>query len=237
MLHLSLLTLPRRSSRWQFLEPYQLHQLLWTAFPGVPRGTGTTYFLYRHDEREYRYDERDAVHSVLVQSIIPPNWESLERDAAGTGVQVREFDPASIAEGTRLRFLVRANPVVRRKGYTDQINHKRPGRHIAVGSDRARQATLLRVDVDAVPTREEQLLEWLKRKGSNGGFDVAYATVGPNHDVIIRRPGQSKPMTFTAVEFEGVLVVRDVEAFAETLRGGIGRGKSFGFGLLSVKRP
>ncbi|MEW6230192.1 MAG: type I-E CRISPR-associated protein Cas6/Cse3/CasE, partial [Bacillota bacterium] len=42
------------------------------------------------------------------------------------------------------------------------------------------------------------------------------------------------PLTFAAVEFEGHLTVLDPERFRETLRRGVGPGKAYGFGLLSI---
>jgi CRISPR system Cascade subunit CasE len=39
---------------------------------------------------------------------------------------------------------------------------------------------------------------------------------------------------FLAVRFEGVLAVTDPEVFRATVAAGIGSGKAFGFGLLSV---
>src|SRR4051812_41514914 len=124
MLHLSLVTLPRTSIRWRFLQPYELHQVLWKGFADLPRGTRENRFLYRHDER-------DDVHSVLVQSATPPDWRFIDDGAEGSTAQVKTYDPAGIAEGTRLRFLIRANPVVRRLGYgeTGKRGHDR-GRHI-----------------------------------------------------------------------------------------------------------
>ena len=229
MLHLSLLTLPRRASRWQFLQPYQLHQLIWKGFPDLPRNSETTPFLYRHDEHS-------AEHCVLVQSVMRPDWSAIADGTDAPLAQMREFDPSVLKSGTRLRFFVRANPVVRRQGYEDRADRKHRGRHIAVGSDRTQQAKRLGVPVDTIPTREEQLLAWLQRKGAEGGFDVAYATVGPNHDALVKRPGGDTPMTFTTVDFDGILVVREPATFAATVANGIGRGKAFGFGLLSVKR-
>lgn len=239
MLHLSLLTLPRSSSRWRFLEPYQLHQLLWTAFPGLPRHSREGRFLYRHEENE-------KAHSVLVQSATAPDWSSVEDEADGTITRVKTFDPAVFSEGTRLRFLLRANPVVRRRGYPDGSGGDMQSRHIAVGSDRKRMSERLGMKLDEMPSREELLIEWLARKGADGGFAVMACMPGPNHDVELRRPDpekrkdrekqREKPILLTTVEFEGILRVTDPIAFERTLRLGIGRGKGFGLGLLSVAR-
>ena len=39
------------------------------------------------------------------------------------------------------------------------------------------------------------------------------------------------------VTYEGLLTVTDAEKFREALTGGIGRGKAYGLGLLTVVRP
>src|SRR5690606_27131912 len=104
MLYLSLLTLPRASAAYQFLESYQLHQLLWKAFPGVPRGEHDKRFLYRHEEN-------NLAHLVLLQSVLPPDWTFLDHDSAGAQAQVKSFDPRLLQPGARLRFFLRANPV------------------------------------------------------------------------------------------------------------------------------
>jgi CRISPR system Cascade subunit CasE len=41
-------------------------------------------------------------------------------------------------------------------------------------------------------------------------------------------------VTFASVRFEGVLEVRDADRFREALANGIGPGKAYGFGLLSI---
>jgi len=43
-------------------------------------------------------------------------------------------------------------------------------------------------------------------------------------------------MAFGAALFEGVLEVAEAAAFGAALREGVGPGKAFGFGLLSVAR-
>ena len=49
-----------------------------------------------------------------------------------------------------------------------------------------------------------------------------------------RKMGESYKMTHLAVRFDGFLRVTDAGAFRETLTRGIGSGKAYGFGLLSV---
>lgn len=237
MPHFSLVTLPRNSLKWRFLRPYELHQILWRGFPGLKRGEEKNRFLYRHNEEETH-------HSILVQSITEPDWSFLADEADGTTVETRPFDPDRIPTDTPLRFLLRANPVVNRK-YPDGKT-----RRIVVGSDRKRIRELTGVaDLRDIPTREDLLTTWLQRQGETGGFRLeslpeangerVLCDVGPNHDLIIRKPEQKKKderVTVTTVDFSGVLRVTDSDRFAVTLGRGIGRARGFGCGLLSVAR-
>jgi len=229
MLHLSLIRLPRTASRWRFMRSYELHQVLWKGFPELKRGETENRFLYRHDER-------DECHSVLLQSTVQPDWSFLEDEAEGSAVQVKTFDPAKIDRGTRLRFLVRTNPVVLRK-YPDGKS-----RHIVVGSRMDLVAGRLGVPLESLPSREELQLAWMERKAGEGGFELIACVPGASRDYLFRKPkercgtNETGRITFTGVDFEGILRVVDPEQFAETVRRGIGRARGFGFGLLSLQR-
>ncbi len=233
MMHLSLLTLPRSAARWRFLEPYQLHQIIWQGFPGITSDEGSRPFLYRHNEDE-------KCHSILVQSAVMPDWRQLDNEAEGSTAQMRTLDPQALNAGARFRFFVRANPVVERKGYTDKAS-----RRVVVGSTLKSLAGRLGVEVATLGDREQQLTAWIERKGAEGGFAIErdeltrpLLMISPNHDYVIRRSRNRKaePMTFTGVDFEGILRITDAAAFATTLQSGIGRGKGFGFGLITVAK-
>lgn len=81
---------------------------------------------------------------------------------------------------------------------------------------------------------ERELLAWLARKGEAHGFeaaplDVRCVKLGKLH-------GRGRRQTWHGVQFDGVLRVSRPQAFLDGLQGGIGSGKAFGFGLLSVAR-
>lgn len=79
---------------------------------------------------------------------------------------------------------------------------------------------------------EEALREWLDRKSAAHGFEVK-----SDHLVVVklgRRFGKKRQQTWHAVQYEGTLTVIDDAAFVDTLMRGIGSGKAFGFGLLSI---
>jgi CRISPR system Cascade subunit CasE len=90
---------------------------------------------------------------------------------------------------------------------------------------------------------EAELLGWLTRKGDANGFrpvavraypDVPDVRTGREGTLKGRKPGMN--LTFGSVVFDGELVVTDAAAFRRALAQGIGSGKAYGFGLLSVAR-
>jgi CRISPR system Cascade subunit CasE len=86
-----------------------------------------------------------------------------------------------------------------------------------------------------VPLRKrEELVEWIKRKGDQGGFTVDETTLRTfsRGREYFEKNGQ--PGLHSAVEFEGVLTVTDPAEFHRTFTLGIGSAKAFGFGLLVI---
>lgn len=81
---------------------------------------------------------------------------------------------------------------------------------------------------------EATQLAWLARQGERHGFSVEAALV-TGSDVLRSRKQDSRISVLQAC-FEGRLQVRDCTALASALREGIGPGKAFGCGLLSLGR-
>ncbi len=82
----------------------------------------------------------------------------------------------------------------------------------------------------------EERMKWLQRKGAQHGFDVLQvqeegrsAIVG-YHDV-----EHGGKMNAQAVRFQGVLRIREKEAFYKAWQNGIGPGKSYGQGMLMIR--
>lgn len=80
---------------------------------------------------------------------------------------------------------------------------------------------------------EEGQREWIERKGSNGGFSVLSIRITPRLATEGEK-GNGQGLKFASVTYEGVLSVTNPTKFLETVEGGIGSGKGFGFGLLSL---
>ena len=81
---------------------------------------------------------------------------------------------------------------------------------------------------------EAEQLAWLGRQGERHGFSVESALVTAT-DVLSSRKGEGL-ISVQRVCFEGRLQVSELAAFSHALTLGIGPGKAFGCGLLSVAR-
>lgn len=132
----------------------------------------------------------------------------------------------ALQPGARLRFRLRANPT----------------RRIAKARDEAEEPWVhKRVDLRT----EDQQIAWLERKGRDQcGFrltsvqardDVPNIRTQPEDRALGKRGGAR--LAFGSVLFEGELEVVDAAAFRQALLGGIGSGKAYGFGLLSIAAP
>lgn len=82
---------------------------------------------------------------------------------------------------------------------------------------------------------EPEQMHWLKRKGEENGFCVLMARAHGDEVVQFDTTNRFKA-TFRAVTFNGTLCVTNPERMMTALESGIGSGKAFGFGLLSVAR-
>jgi CRISPR system Cascade subunit CasE len=130
-------------------------------------------------------------------------------------------------------FRLRANPT------------KRIGKSDAVADERFKDADKRR----RVELRtDEERINWLKRKGAEAGFRFANVRIAPAVENVATveqgkitsrkydkdNPDKRHTLTFGSVTFEGVLQVIDADKFRESLVQGIGTGKAYGFGLLSI---
>lgn len=237
MLYLSrlILSLNTKTVQHDLRDCYKLHQRVLHAFSdAVPGTNGREHFgvLYRVESFE-----RDPwLMRLLVQSAVEPDWSRLPDgylgeapDARGNpAVRLVESEYAQVQAGMPLRFRLRANPTRRISNRNTEQDERWRGKRVELHC-------------------EEDQLAWLARKGDQGGFRLIGVQVHP--DVLDtrvtteaktrgRRPahngGSPMALRFGSVLFEGHLEVTDRATFLETLRTGIGSGKSFGFGLLSI---
>jgi CRISPR system Cascade subunit CasE len=259
-MYLSQLSLnPRdRGVRQDLADCHHLHRTLMNAFPQAPAeatGGAREYFgvLYRVES-----DARSGATRVLVQSRERPDWTRLAAVQPGYLLDVPDGPPPHdckdfgthlnrlISEGAVLRFRLRANPT-RRVDKNRHPDDKLRAKRVQLFGEEEWQAWLARkgerggfalLTVQAEPSGDE-------RQRAAGLFglkpsaDRAVPNVRASEGLTITgrkelAPGNRAKLTFGAVLFEGRLRVTDAERFRTTIEHGIGSGKAYGFGLLSI---
>lgn len=201
-------------------DPQALHRTVMRGFPSVidPEQEARAYFGVLH---RLEFERRTGRVLLYVQSRLEPNWTFL---SAG-GYLVKDGSPnpvvkpvatiyAGLAAERVLRFRLRANPTRKIDTKSGPDGERRNGRRVP----------LVKLD---------DQVQWLVRKAEAHGFDLLQATVAATGAGELIRSHETG-RTFQGVLFEGRLVVRAVEQFRKALAEGIGPGKAFGFGLLSV---
>ena len=131
--------------------------------------------------------------------------------------ETRRYDPLleRIQDGTKWRFRLTANPT-----YSVPAPGEKRGK------------------VQAHITPQHQS-EWLMHQAERNGFSVkpeVFQVSESRWCQFYKGADNNRRVSLLAVTFEGVLTVTDAERFRETLCGGIGRGKAYGMGLLTVVR-
>lgn len=144
----------------------------------------------------------------LVQSITQPDWEPLSAITTAPPVVKELRQVLNVPIGTRLAYRLTANPTRREPG---------GGRRLALVHD-------------------TDCHRWLERQANASGFalDTSSLTISPADIPPGHKPGHK--LTIHGRTFTGLLNVTDTEAFARTITHGIGRGRAYGCGLLTVLR-
>ena len=227
-MYLSRLELNPRSHevRRDLSDVYQMHRTVMAAFPNIQDRQGARAglaVLYRVET-----GERSGGTVLLVQSEVLPDWTRLPTDyLSDSGGEVgnpatRDTTQvlAALREGQVLRFRLRANPTRKIETKSDPDGRRQNGR---------------RVDLRT----ETQQLEWLSRRAEQAGFVLV--PVQSSNDVLAVRVGavekllgKGRRLTLAGVLFDGLLEVTHPDRLRCAVTNGIGPGKAFGCGLLSI---
>ncbi len=165
----------------------------------------------------WRLDELNGLTYLLVLSCKKPDFSSLAAQIGlpGETGESRSYQPLldRIQAGSVWRFRFTANPVV---------SEPRPGK----ARGRIRAITI------AAHQRE-----WLVRQGERHGFMLKQDQfdVMKSEWRIFHKDGQY--ISILSATFEGLLTVTNEDLFRTALQEGIGRGKAYGLGLLTVMSP
>lgn len=207
----------KREGRKLLLNPQAMHAAIYGAFPpDVDIRSGR--ILWRVDSAEH-------THTLYLVAPEAPDLAPLHEQAGWSTrpPQTADYSPLidRIRIGQEWAFRFRGNPT---HVVTDNNGRKRVTAHASARHEVA----------------------WFIRKASLHGFEMVGNSQEPDENVVVTSRGiqhfgkhdrkSSKRMNVTlhSVQFQGVLRVTDRGAFQEALVKGIGRGKAYGNGLLTI---
>jgi CRISPR system Cascade subunit CasE len=153
----------------------------------------------------FRIESTNGNVVVFVQSTTEPDWSKLGKIFLEPPLHKR-IDKAvgGIKDGRTFLFRLRSNPT----------------KQIPSGKKNPKRVGLF---------KEDEQIAWLNRKAADGGFEVLSLKMA-KEGCFRTRDGK----TFESALFDGVLRVEDSERFLKIMEAGIGTGKAYGFGLLSL---
>lgn len=192
------------------------HRTLMMAFGTAPDGAAARdHFgvLYRREMAA------DTIPVVLVASLAEPRWEALPPGYLVAEAAMRSTDAAydALAPGQVLRFRLVASP-------TKSV----PSPSVIDGS---RERGTKR----PVHDRDEAVV-WLRRRLETAGVELLDEHEVAPADAAHGKRGPTGQISLHGYRFDGMLRVRDADALRHALAEGIGPGKAYGFGMLTVAR-
>lgn len=228
-----------RPGRLWLRNMYHVHQRLCMAFPSQDRISVDADFLApfkQIDFEQHIHVKRDSEYGflfridqcgdnramIIVQSARQANWEYAFHNAGyllAAPCAMKEYNP-SFSEGQCLRFRLMVNPVRRLSKHSQEADGT-PVKDKSIGK--------------RVPVQTDQLFEWLNRKAESLGFTVnREVTIFQTGYVYFQKSKNSEGRRLRSVRYDGILTVTNPKKFIQAIESGIGSGKAFGFGLLSV---
>jgi CRISPR system Cascade subunit CasE len=195
-------------------ELYGAHQAIWNLFADGP--TRKRDFLFRKEgegagTRWYALSERAPLD--------PHGYWTLDS---------RPFNPRLVS-GQRLAFKIRVNPTVAKA-----VSKTKSVRHDVVMNAK-RLATDRKDSIPDSKLIRDSCMEWFQARAARHGFDFDPHEIGVDG---YRQLGgrKSKGIRLSTVDIEGILTVREPESFVQMLFKGLGPAKSFGCGLMLIRR-
>lgn len=187
-------------------EPNKFHGAIESAFPGS------------RQRNLWRIDCRNGQYYLLLLSQDRPDLTQAANQFALPGETWQTKDYNSLLEriqrGSQWKFRLCANPT-----YSVPAGQGKRGR------------------VCAHSTTENQL-QWLLKQSEKHGFQLNpdEFTVTNAKWYRFKKGATGHLVTFLAVTYDGILEVKDPERFCEALCSGIGPGKAYGAGLMTLVR-
>lgn len=159
----------------------------------------------------FRLDETNTGPTIFVQSRYQPE---LSRLPAGYGTaELRDADPLlrTLKIGMLVHYRIAANASKRQAAL---VEHGRPGPIVALSGEAAE--------------------EWWSTRAETHGLRLINASIQGLNPALGKRSTMDKPIRHSLTRFDGIATIVNVDRVRDAVENGIGRGKSYGCGLLSL---
>ena len=187
------------------------HNLVWALFGD-----------HAERQRDFLFRETGPGEFMLLSARPPTNGTGLFEIATP-----KPFEP-KLRPGQTLQFDLRVNATVDVPGRDGKTRKVGVVSHALFGGNRG---------IDRESRAQEAALSWLARQGEKHGFEL-----NRSHSHLVRWQTQAvdrkrdQKATLEILDIQGLLTVKEPEAFLRKVREGFGRSRGFGNGLMLVRR-
>ncbi len=196
------------------------HRILWLLFQDVPDA-----------DRDFLWRDSGKGRFFVLSRRQPTNPLGLFE------LETKPFEP-ELEPGDRLRFALRANPVIATKQALSP-------------EERTKRWRGKRVDVvmhalhsiprgERVAARDEVASQattrWLERQAERSGFKLSRAPIVSGYTQIPVERKKGRPAGFSVLDLEGEIEITEPAVFMAKLSQGFGSAKAFGNGLMLIRR-
>ncbi len=198
-------------------DGYQSHRLVWNLFADRPDRKRD--FLYRHET----VDSLPTFYTVS---------EREPRDYSGLWEICGKPYIPKVVVGQQLAFTLRANPIRSKRD-----KQGRQHRHDVIMDEKAQLKTNGKTKNSCIQEMiQRQGIAWLESRAVDYGFSFAQQDLRVEGYRQHSFYGKEGKISFSTLDFNGILSVADIEMFIAALYHGIGPAKGFGCGLMMVRR-
>lgn len=199
-------------------DQYQVHQMVWNIFSESPSQKRN--FIFRQDFQ----------HGLPLIYVVS---KSLPNNDISWNIDTKPYSP-KLKEGQKLAFMVRVNPIVNRKS-----DKPRSSKHDII-MDAKIMLKLSQKPITEWPTKPELIqsvgTDWLKKQGEKHGFIFSPESASIDSYQQLKLYSKKSMMKLSTLDISGLLIVTDVEKFIQMLYQGLGSAKSFGCGLMLIRK-
>ena len=192
---------------------YQLHKMIWRAYPGYTLGTPQP-FLFSITEKS----DTDGIY-CYVQSTEEPDWTKVIQTYNNSAIQLKQVHGVK-----SVSFLVETN---------DQFMF-----HLQVCPIKNIFQGYKKRGIKVPIHNLKDIDQWFIKKGDYHGFHpLQYETF--HRHLLVRKEEHlnAKEISLASCRFTGLIEIGDAGKFKKALTCGIGPKKIFGHGMIRLARP